>query len=324
MKKLPKLKFNLLLISILLACEAFSQVDSTYIGFFEQKHSLRPYFSYSFTSLTHEVNDNKVITYRPNTPFGIGLDLSYRGISIGGAYKPGFLRDGEKGKTRLLDFQYHFYKRKFVFDFFFQDYKGLYVQEKEGDDIELYPDIHLTQYGIFGQYVFNGNQFSYQAAFSQNEKQLKSVGSFLLGGGIYINRARSDSSLVFTEGRHFLNNFQFGVSAGYAYTWVASNRFYVSGSMTVGVNVGAESVSAFGKKKTEVYPTLFPRISVGYNNEDWSISFTGINNRVFIFHSDESNMAFDTGHIQVSFIKRFNLLPPFARKAERKIFGGKE
>lgn len=292
-----------------------AQTDSTYIGFFDQELSIRPYVYDKFTALSHEIGDHDdEITYRPNNPFGIGIGLTWKNISLSGGYGFDFMRNKKKGKTRSLDFQYHYYGRKFVMDFFFSNYKGFFTEDGKKEGVyELYPNLKLRQYGMFGQYIFNGRKFSYKAAYSQNEKQLKSVGSFLLGGGIYYNYFSSDSILA--EGiPNYLNNYQIGVSAGYAYTWVIKKRYYLSGSMSVGVNFGTESLSKI--HKVEIYPSLFPRFSAGYNADTWSIALSGVNNRIYVHFKDQSKLSFDTGSLQISFVKRFSIVPKFMRNID--------
>ncbi len=45
--------------------KCYSQIDSTYIGFFSHELSIRPYFSDSFTALSCQFGDDDEITYRP-------------------------------------------------------------------------------------------------------------------------------------------------------------------------------------------------------------------------------------------------------------------
>ncbi|MBK5721264.1 DUF4421 family protein [Dysgonomonas sp. Marseille-P4677] len=301
-------------ICVLIACyflslNSFSQIDSTYIGFYEQPLSVRVYLNDKFTALSHQIEKNDdEISYVPNAPFGIGLGFSYKNVSLSGAYGFDFMRNKKKGKTKSLDFQYHYYGQKFIYDIFFQQYKGLYSEPEDGK-YELYPDIKLIQYGLNSQYVFSGQKFSYSAAFNQNQLQLKSAGSFLLGGAIYYNYASSDGSVVFDDGKQ-LKNWQFGVNGGYAYTWAVNRRFFVSLSASVGVNVGLETIDE-RKTKVRVYPSVFPRFSMGYNHDTWSVGFSGVNNRVYILYTNSSKMAFDTGALQFNVIKRFGRAPKF-------------
>lgn len=313
-----KFKYIVLVTTLLLGIHNYClSQDSTYIAKFSQDFSTRIYFADKFTALNYEDASAKEFEYRPNSPVSIGLGISWRNTSLSFGYGFNFMRNMKKGKTRSLDFQYHYYGRKVVLDLFFQKYKGFFIEdEKDKDAITLYPDIKIRQYGIYGQYVFNGNKFSYQAAFNQSERQLKSVGTILLGGGIYYNRLENDSTLIL-NGKNKLKNLQIGVSGGYAYTFVFKKRYFASLSMTVGLHAGYESLDRIGKDKIEISPTMFPRFSMGYQHNNWSAAITAVNNRVYVLYSEKSKLGFDTGAIQVTFVKRFDTLPVLSKLVKR-------
>lgn len=176
-------------------------------------------------------------------------------------------------------------------------------------------DNEFTVSSTTGQVVFNNKKFSYKAAFNQNERQLKSAGSFLLGGGVYFTKISSDSSFVHKT-RNSLRNFQFGVSGGYAYTWAINKRWFASGSATVGANFGTERINDFGKQKIEIYPTFFPRIATGYNKEKWSLGLSYINNLIFSSFSEStnSNVGLSSGNFQIAYIWRFDSNPFWDKK----------
>lgn len=305
-----KFYFSLLLF-FALPYFCFAQIDTTYIKPFENKASVRTYLSMKFISLQQETNED-LKKFMPNTPMSLGFGLSVKNTIIDFSYGYGlsFLKDKEKGRTKALDFQIHNYGRKFIIDLFIQKYHGFYTADDNDKNIHLYPDLKIQQYGAFGQYVFNNKKFSYKAAFVQNERQLKSAGSFLLGGGVYFSKIGSDSSFVH-KSKNSLRNFQFGVSGGYAYTWAISQRWFTSGSATIGVNVGTERINDFGKQRIEVYPTFFPRIAFGYNKEKWSIGLSYINNSTFSSFSDnnKNNIALSSGNFQIGAIWRLNTNP---------------
>lgn len=305
-----KFYFSLLLF-FTLPFFCFAQIDTTYIKPFENKASVRTYLSMKFISLQQETNED-LKKFMPNTPMSLGFGLSVKNTIIDFSYGYGlsFLKDKEKGRTKALDFQIHNYGRKFIIDLFIQKYHGFYTADDNDKNIHLYPDLKIQQYGAFGQYVFNNKKFSYKAAFVQNERQLKSAGSFLLGGGVYFSKIGSDSSFVH-KSKNSLRNFQFGVSGGYAYTWAISQRWFTSGSATIGVNVGTERINDFGKQRIEVYPTFFPRIAFGYNKEKWSIGLSYINNSTFSSFSDnnKNNIALSSGNFQIGAIWRLNTNP---------------
>ncbi|WP_173971166.1 DUF4421 family protein [Flavobacterium bizetiae] len=293
------------------------QIDTTYIKPFENKLSLRTYLSTKFILMEKEV-DGKVKNFTPNTPMSLGFGVSINNTIINLSYGYGlnFMKDDDKGRTKALDFQIHNYGRKFIIDLFIQKYHGFYTSDDSDKNIKLYPDLNIQQYGAFGQYVFNNKKFSYKAAFNQNERQLKSAGSFLLGGGVYFTKIGSDSSFVH-KSKNSLRNFQFGVSGGYAYTWAINQRWFTSGSATMGVNLGTERINDFGKRKIEVYPTFFPRISVGYNKENWSLGLSYINNLIFSSFTDNNtgNIGLASGNLQIGYIWRLNSNPFSGKKS---------
>ncbi|QGK77114.1 DUF4421 family protein [Flavobacterium sp. SLB02] len=305
-----KLYFSFFLFFILpYFCQA--QIDTTYIKPFYNKVSLRTYLSMRFISMEKET-DGEIKNFMPNTPMSLGFGVSIKNtiIDLSYGHSLSFLKDDEKGKTKALDFQIHHYGKKFIIDLFIQKYHGFYTSDQSDKNIQLYPDLNIQQYGTFGQYVFNNKKFSYKAAFNQNERQLKSAGSFLLGGGAYFTKIGSDSSFVH-KSQNSLRNFQFGVSGGYAYTWAINKRWFTSGSATMGVNFGTERINDFGKRKIEIYPTFFPRISVGYNKENWSLGLSYINNLIFSSFSgnDTNNIALSSGNLQIGYIWRLNSNP---------------
>ncbi|NDV79526.1 DUF4421 family protein [Dysgonomonas sp. 511] len=285
-----------------------AQIDSTYIKPFEYRLAIAPYISKDMLFVSVEQDEGASKTFIPNTPpnIGIGASINNTIISFGYGYGFDFMRDKDLGKTKAFDLQIHNYGRKIVFDIFIQRYKGFY-DEEDKDTPELYPDLEVRKYGIYGQYVFNNKRFSYQAAFNQNEKQIKSAGSFLLGGGVYKTRIRSDSSFVY-EDKNRIDNFQFGVSAGYAYTWVLGRYWDISASATAGINFGSEKFSTIGKK-LKVYPTVFPRISAGYNRKSWSLGLSYVGNLIFSSMNDNSSIGIHSGTVKVSFTKRFDIIP---------------
>lgn len=307
-----KRRYILILYAFFVSISSFSQIDSTYIQAFDQELSIRPYVYKKFTTLSAET-DNDLTQYLPNTPVGIGLGVTYKKYSLSGGYAFGFMRDKNKGKTKSTDFQYHYYGRKFIFDIFFQNYKEFYREDgKQHDVYHIYPDIRLSQYGVFGQYVFNSKKFSYQAAFNQSEKQLRSAGSFQLGGGLYYNEVRSDSTIVLPNDK--LISYQVSVSGGYAYTWVIRRNFFTSFSLSFGISLGAKNIGEF-TRKVEVLPSVFPRFSMGYNGNDWSVGLSFVLNNMYVSHNNKTQkIALGTGNFQLSYIKRINIAPKFLKQ----------
>ncbi|WP_280748308.1 DUF4421 family protein [Parabacteroides sp. PF5-9] len=315
-----KLKYLLLFIAFS-SCIASAQVDSLFIGSYDQKLMIIGFVAKDFVFL-ETIQPQSEQTYFPNNPARLGVGLSWKNsvLSFAYGYPFDFLREKKFGKTRFIDWQYHHYDRKFVFDLFLQRYKGFYMEDKKrSEPFILSPDLSVRQYGMNANYIVNNKKFSYKAAFVQNEKQLRSAGSLLLGGGIYVTQITSDSSFVYMDRRSF-DNFQFGLSAGYAYTWVLGKRWFINGSCTVGINFGSEKVSSFGKQKLEVYPTVFPRMSIGYNHEKWAMSFVYISNITFPSYTEDHSITLLAGKFQLSYIHRIEDLPFLSKLLDKLPF----
>lgn len=290
---------------------SMAQVDSAYIRPYDYELMLIGFMGKDFLFLDVETPEQNLM-YTPNNPMELGLGIAWNNtvLSIAGGYGFDFMRDKAYGKTKSFDFQLHNYGRKFVFDLFIQRYKGFYMEEEEkrGKEFVLCPDLRIRQYGINGQYILNNKRFSYRGAFNQNEKQLRSTGSFLVGAGVYFTKIQSDSSFVF-KNRNELENFQFNFSAGYIYTWVLGKRWHITATTTVGISFGSATINRFGKDRLEVYPTVFPRMAAAYNHDTWALSFTFVGNMNFPAFTDDETLSLFGGNFQITYFKRMADVP---------------
>ena len=177
----------------------------------------------------------------------------------------------EKRKVRI--FQLHNFGRYFVFGLFYQRYKGFYSDDKE---TRLSPDRLLRQIGFQGTYIFNGSKFSAKAAFQHRERQLKSAGSFILGGGLY--HYKVNYTTEFNLRQINFKNLLLGLNTGYAYSWVVSDKWLMTCVASAGITLGNE-IDELKNGKIKIYPTIFIRGAIGYHESVWGINFS------FLFHS---------------------------------------
>jgi len=309
-----KYLFGWILLSLFpLSVEA--QLDSTYIRPFPEEFTIRPYMYYKFTTLVTEERGGDEVRYHPNIPVGIGVGFTYRNYALNLAYAPPFFRDKEKGKPKYIDLQYHYYSRKYLFDFLFQDYKGFYtVHDRRKEVYNLYPDIHVIQYGAGAQYIFNHRKFSYRAAFYGNEKQVRSAGSFQLGGGLYYNKIQSDTTQILA-GRDWFRNYQLSVTGGYVYTFVFKKDWFLTMGLSAGVNFGLEKIGRSGEQ-LEVTPNLVPRMAWGYNGDDWALLFNFVMNSVTVTRSGGIYTTLETGRVNVSYVHRIGTGPAVLKRVK--------
>lgn len=217
-------------------------------------------------------------SYSPNYPLtpGLGIAIKNTIINVRGGYGIFPLKNSEDyGRSKTLDFQVHSYWPKMIIDLSFQRYKGFYNGKKE-ERLALFPDMAALQVAAAGTYVFNGKKFSTRAAFEQSEKQLRSAGSFIIGGGLYYYRL-GNLSATLNSTDHSFDIFQAGAHFGYGYSWVVSGNWLLHASGALGANIGNKP-NELKALQLKVYPTAQGRFAVSYHSEDWALglsSFVG-------------------------------------------------
>lgn len=297
------------MIFFIFAQNAFCMTDSGYICDFGRDLSVDVFFGRAIAMFDYarDAEKDDRYTYVPNNSYSAGAGFSWKRFSFGASLGLPLFKNENASDTKSSDFQFCYYGRKFFAGFFWQDYEGFYVRDN-GKDYDR-PDIRMVRSGIYGEYVFNSEKHSYKAAFNQSEQQLRSAGSFLLGGGLYYTKIESDHA--FDDLKRIMSDkqevevWQFGPSVGYGYTWIPKKDFSVTGSLSLGVNVSFNTVNG-EKLDLAVFPLAYPKISVGYNNESWGVNFMFLMNMSFSAEVNDENFTFGTGNFRLNYIKRFN------------------
>jgi Domain of unknown function (DUF4421) len=297
--------------------------DSAYYQAYPKLVTGRFFFSKKYTGLLMEAPpDVPTLKYRPNTAFSTGVGATYGAITLNLGLNLGFLNPDKenKGKTHSLDLQSHIYTRKLLIDLYGQFYKGYYLSPKgyaiPGDAAYLRPDLRVNLIGLSVYRLFNHRQFSYRAAFLQNEWQKKSAGSLLVGGEAYTGIIKGDSALVpggieSKYSQRHVNKIvftEFGPGIGYAYTLVYKEHFFLTGSasLTGDLSFVNEYTEAGREKHTSMTPNITLRGVLGYNSNKWSTSISWINNTTNLRGaSGKDQYLIRTGNIRVTIAKRF-------------------
>lgn len=262
-----------------------------------------------YTSLTTlSVQENKAAgetDYLPNSPASIGIGVVHPKIPFEIAFgmDAGAKEDDHYLRTRALDLQINHYGRMYVLDASLEHYHGFYID----DDTLAYdsadcPDLKIIAASLGAQYIFNGRKFSYQAAFSQSERQLRSAGSLLIGGNLQYLRIDSDSSFNF-KGKHSITSLQLGLNAGYSWNWVITPRWLLNGSLTIGGNL--EKTDA--ESGLHVDPAFLVRAACLYSREKWFTGMYFVLNTLSSLYRDDSGINFSYGRIYIIYARRFSL-----------------
>jgi len=213
--------------------------------------------------------------------------------------------------TRYLDLQAHIYPKNFIIDVFGQFYKGYYLRDLELSSSPLslsYPEMQIKKLGLNFQYLFNGDKLSLRAAFLQNERQIKSAGSWLLGSEIYGGGIQNVNFLLDNTSLLSQRFVQIGPNIGYAYTLVFLKNFFFTSVISSHAGLGYTSLNLDKGKQGQWYfqPSIFARSFVGYNQSKWSINFNYVHNRLFLGEVNGFSNEIMTGNYRMNIIYRLS------------------
>ncbi len=305
--------------------------DTTYIKSFRDDLTLgitvpQKYVNFSLSDLQND----QYLDYQPNTSLSIGLKGAYKMLALSLAIGlPKTTEDVEKyGVTEKIDLQANIYLRKFVVDAYFQYYKGMYLENMEEyyplfpDNSSYYqrPDLVFINLGLSAKYIWNNKEFSYKAAYDFNEKQKINTGSFITGGYVFLSGAQADSTFVphfardnFRDSSLFAmaSSFSVGVSAGYTYTFVIAQDFFISLALVPGV--GLQFFSAENEEDAQIASktgfgiSTTGRIALGYSKERFYSALTFVNGNSNIFNKGLTAVNFGYGNLRFTVGYRFKL-----------------
>jgi uncharacterized protein DUF4421 len=311
-----------------LACVAQKDFphDTAYYETFRDKFTVRLYLSKKYVHLNFPSGGSaQDLEYKANPKLNLGAGITIKNFSINFFNGFGFLnpKDDPKGKTKGFDFQIHLYPRKWSIDLLYLSPKGYHLDQKgiagAGPDEYYYRgDVKTTLFGISAYRVPNKERFSYRAALLQTEWQKKSAGSFLYGGQIHHGVIQGDSSLIPAllsqeypqAGINKINILSFGPGAGYAYTLVIKQHFFITGSMIINLdaNFTKEEEGAATLKTTSFNPSEVFKAAAGYNGRLWNVSANWAGAGFWVKGATvEKDYFFPLGNIRVVVAHRFPL-----------------
>jgi Domain of unknown function (DUF4421) len=299
--------------------------DNGYFITYPETLLLRIYLSQKFAPFTISAPDNdRDLNYKTNAKLNLGIGFTYNNITLNVAYGFSFLnKDKGQGNTKGLDFQFHLFPHKLSVDLLGTFRRSYYLDPKDDNGLHLTdyykrPDLKRDIIGVTVFKVPNSEKFSYRAALTQKERQLKSAGSLLYGGEAYYGTIKGDSSLVpnlvstnFPQaGVHQINFFSIGPGIGYAYTLVLNKNFFITGSAIGGVdfNFSTEERTTDKHKKFSVLPSGVYKGAIGYNGDEWAVSANIIGNALYVGSASSSRKYFiPTGGLRLILTKRIGL-----------------
>lgn len=232
--------------------------DADYIFSYRDKLTIKTYLSAKSDQLTQQGGIKRdLMTYEVNRPYRFGLGVSYKWLNLAATLFSPVTNSQlkEKGKTSTFDLRITTNGRTFLTDVWIQQFKGFYLV----NTLNLIPkwdksgifyqrnDISTFDFGGVAYYNLRHRKFSFKALFSQNERQLKSKGTPIIGVNwtVFQMKSSADSSLIpFSVENNFkaseqinrINVRSLGTGIGYAYNFVFSKFWFLSLQGTYFVN----------------------------------------------------------------------------------------
>ncbi|MCW3086307.1 MAG: hypothetical protein JWP12_3673 [Bacteroidetes bacterium] len=246
-------------------------------------YAITPQHNSAFTK--QQLKDAEVI-FNPYIPPTMGVSLNIYGIGASYTFKlkNDFLDTMGRATSAFKQFQMNIYGTKFGFEAYYQDYQRFYYHYKGDEELvkNYNSDIRAYQFGANAIMIFNGQKFSYNAAFNQTVLQKKSAGSMLLMMSLKFNELKADNLIPDSVKNYFGSytelqrnrNYSYQMQLGYSFD-LTKKSFYFSGLVAAGAGIQNQTYSfPMGK----FYKIAFPLVgrgkaSAGYNGK---FLFTGI------------------------------------------------
>jgi hypothetical protein len=291
---------------------AFAQnrTDTTYIKTFPDQFTGRIYVGekISVFNIRNKALDRE-LQYRPNNILGIGLGVTIKGIGFNFSTRLPFHGTKEElyGRTRRYDLQIHRYRGNWAMDGYAQRYRGFHLNSSEDVDsisgtttYPYLPDLTTLNLGASAMYMFNGKKFTMRGAVNQQDWQLQSAGSFMVGAAFFARYIYDNESILpdyykypqIMDGqsiRH-ISNYGLTLRAGYGYNYVINEHYFIAAAADVGAGPGysvARDVSGNEQTGWGLNVAANLRLATGYNAQKW---FGGV---YVILHAERYTLPYD-------------------------------
>ncbi|MEL7124179.1 MAG: DUF4421 family protein [Bacteroidota bacterium] len=276
-------------ISFFITCTLPNQVcsqavDSNSIYIYDYNNQVRAGLRYMDTEVRFFPNDNEVFTFQ-NSTIGVSVGGAIGSFSINLGLPIATL-NGTINQGSNFDFDLRLFRKRYFWQVSGRRIAGFQTT----DPIESFrPEIKLWDFTLFGFKVLDP-RLSLKAAFKNSARQKSSSGSFL--GGLYVNTQflKTDSLEISDNTGFSIDSYfqvELGVGIGYAYTWVVSDKWYVTPVLIAGPEFRVLSYGLDGGEFTDQFriaPRFRGNLAIGYNTSRFYASITafllpGLNTR---------------------------------------------
>lgn len=300
---------------LLLPVLAFAQADTInpYFKKFENSLAVQAFALNTSNSFTiNYVQDNLMVDVVPNQKTTLGVAVQYDIVSFSIGFAPKFFANNRDNQdSKMTSYSLNFFPGRFMqhFDLYYQ--RGMSL-EISGVDIYL-PRMKSLKIGGITSYLFNPN-FSYRATAFQNEKQLRSAGSFAPSLSYYYTEINTKEEPLLGGKTYYID---IALCPGYYYNWVIAKDFLLSGGASLGG--GVSIINDEGENDTSLLVAGSLQIAAGYNSERF---FCGVNLRAnFFSHETEQDVVMSNAISYATAFAGYRFDPPgFIVRQKEKLY----
>lgn len=280
--------------------------------------NLRMGISNDVNSFRYFTSDT-IYSIEPNTSLKLRASINYRFISLAIGISPKFLANHdviEYGNTVIFDLRFNFFIQDWMQSFNVNRTEGYYASaienmdgdfNQEPDDVIILPDLKTFSITSKTQYRFNEN-YSFKAAFNQNEIQTISTGSFVPSLTIGYYEIKDETSIQDSE------SIRIKLNAGYFYTFALNNHWYSNLGVDPGIGIEFNNIitrveqEEFNDRYNNLAFDLNAHIGLGYNSGKFYGGMTLIGSA--FSRDDNAVMKFDNSRGYINFFLGYRFKAP--------------
>jgi hypothetical protein len=226
-----------------------------------------------------------------NAPVYLGFSGAYKDFSLFFSLALPGTYTKTPGKSTALDAGITFYQEHWSEAMSIEFYDDFLVEDTPFD-------MQYISGRLQGMYIFNSDNFSMQSAYPINRLQIKSAGSLLAGADMRVTTIKSQD-IAHYNSRHWF--FDIGPGAGYSWTFVAQNYFFINFYIFASANFRIDGTSG----RFAISPEIVPKIAIGKHNKTWSFNFVLDISGIFNVSLNRSFGYLLNNSAVLSFVKRF-------------------
>lgn len=235
---------------------------------------------------------NERISLIPNKQNRLGASVAFKAIKLSYSFAPDFMAENQDNEdSRLFNIGLRTYLGQWMQNLNLYNEKGFYL---EGNGQELYlPNTKSMKIGGSTGYIFNEN-FSFRSITNQDEKQLKSTGSFIPQLIYYYTKYKikgeGNSGQQVDEKYHSVD---VAISPGYYYNWVPAKNLMISAGAAAGLGVNFSD----GTDSESLTSLLYDLNFRGAINYDFSDFYAGAQYSYLILNHNTDRSTYTEDNI---------------------------